>query len=223
MLRKTEYATDPELISLALTQLPTEDFKFTINEQTGDFFYDPWKIKSEFVDSVWGKLISTLPFNVGEARIIILKHGVCYQSHGDIDDRYHLNLCGQYSYIINLQSEEMFELHTDNTWYEMNAGPRHTAANFGNSDRVQLVVRKLLSRNELSNPVSIKMSYIGTNKYGVRFTFDDVISPWLNTANKDQIITDFSFQHNDVRFKIEDNKLNELLNILPKDFKVDIL
>jgi hypothetical protein len=134
-----------------------------------------------------------------------------------------LNICGQYSYLINLETETMYPLSTDGIWYEMDAGPRHSAANFGNQDRIQLVVRKLLSKNNLKEPVGIKMHHTGTNKYGVRFAFDDILSPWLNRANKLGLISDFSYAHNDVRFKIEHSQLDNLTNLLPVDFKVEVI
>lgn len=223
MLSKLDYKVSQELLQEAAISLPSEDFRYTINEPTGNFFYDYWSIKKEFRGTVWQKILDTLPFAIGEARIIILKNGSCYQSHGDIDDRYHLNICGQYCYIINLETETLHPLSTDGFWYEMDAGLRHSAANFGNQNRIQLVVRKLLNQNELKNAVSIKMYYAGLDKQGVRFTFDDILSPWLNRANKLGLITDFSYDHNDVRFKLEKTKVNELENMLPKNFKIEVL
>jgi len=223
MLTKLNYTVSRELIQEALSNIPSDDFRLSINEPTGSFFYDPWEVKQEFKDTVWDRLLSTLPFAVGEARIIILKYGTCYQSHGDIDDRYHLNLSSHYAYLINLETETMYPLSADGNWYEMNAGSRHSAANFGYTNRIQFVVRKLLTRNNLSNPVSIKMSYVGSDKDSVRFIFDDTISPWLNKANKQQIITDFNFAHNDVRFKIEKENLTDIEKILPTDFRIELL
>lgn len=223
MLTKTTYTVDFNLLDKAVSLSKDVEFKETLNAPTGNFFYEPWTIKNEYKGTVWETILNTLPNGIGEARVIVLKQGTCYQSHGDIDDRYHINLKGEYSYIINLDTTKMFELIKDGYWYEMNAGPRHSAANFGNTDRIQLVVRKLLQKNTLKDPVKIKMFYSGTNKYGVRFAFDDVISPWLNTANKQNYITDFRFDHNDVRFDIERTMLNELIDLLPKDFKIEQL
>jgi hypothetical protein len=223
MLTKLNYTVSVDLLQEAANSLPSEDFKSAINSPTGSFFYDPWVIKPEFKDTVWSKILSTLPFEVGEARIIVLSYGNCYQSHGDIDDRYHLNISGQYSYLMNLETETMYPLSADGVWYEMSAGSRHSAANFGYIKRIQFVVRKLLTRNTLTQPISIKVLYVGTDKDKVRFTFDDVISPWLNKANKKGVITDFNFAHNDVKFKIDEDNLKELENILPKDFEIEIL
>lgn len=220
MLSKTSYNVNNHLMEKALEFTKNFNFKETINQPTGNFFYDPWEIKETYRNTPLDDILKTLPFNIGEARVIVLKQGSCYQSHGDIDDRYHINFSGEYSYIINLETTKMYELIKDGYWYEMNAGSRHSAANFGNTERIQLVVRKLLQNNILKNPIKIRMSYVGSNKYGVRFTFDDIVSPWLNTANKQQYINDFSFEHNDVRFSIEKSKLDELIKILPKDFQV---
>lgn len=223
MLTKLNYTVPFEMIQEASMSTRSDEFRSSINEPTGDFFYDPWKIKSEFKGTIWEKILLTLPLEIGEARIIVLGHGVCYQSHGDIDDRYHLNITGQYSYLINLETNTMYPLFTDGVWYEMDAGPRHSAANFGYINRVQLVVRKLLNKNKLINPVNIKMFYAGKDKDSVRFTFDDAISPWLNNANKRGVITDFVANHSDVQFKIEQTEIQELEKILPIDFKIEII
>ncbi len=90
MLTKLNYTVSADLLQEAANSLPSEDFKSSINSPTGSFFYDPWVIKPEFENTVWNKILSTLPFEVGEARIIVLSYGDCYQSHGDIDDRYHV-------------------------------------------------------------------------------------------------------------------------------------
>lgn len=223
MFNSTNYKVSQSLLIKAMKSLPSSNKKSTINQPTGNFFYDPWIIKQEYKDTVWNEILESLPLSLGEARIIILKHGTCYQSHGDIDDRYHLNITGQYSYIINLEEETMFPQINDGTWYEMDAGPRHTAANFGNNDRVQLVVRKLLNRNSLDLPVTVKLSTLGNSQDGIRFMFDDILSPWLNRANKLKVITDFDHIDNHVIFKIEKDKLSEFKNLLPKNFNIELL
>jgi hypothetical protein len=98
-----------------------------------------------------------LPFDKGEARIIILKPGTSYYCHADADDRWHLNLQSEFGFICDIDQSVMHKLSTDGNWYDMDAGRRHTAANFGHIDRIQLVVRQLLDRNVLVNPVDIKI------------------------------------------------------------------
>lgn len=223
MLTKLHYTVPLDLLKEASTVLPA-DGKHTINEPTGNFFYDPWQIKQEYKGTVWQKILDSLPFPVGEARIITLKYGTCYQSHSDIDDRFHINIASHYAYHVNLESNKLYPLDTDGCWYEFNAGIRHSSVNFGYTDRVQLVVRKLLGRNLLKDSVSIKLFYSGNDQDSVRFVFDDIISPWLNVANRVGMISNFSFNSlQQVEFNIERNAIPILQAILPEHFEIALL
>jgi hypothetical protein len=124
-------------------------------------------------------------------------------------------LSGDEAYLIDLQSQEMFKLDTDGIWYEMDAGRLHTAISVGSEYRVQLVVRKLLKRNTLNNPVEVTINSRGHNS---RFKFDNIISPWLNRANKRGIITNFVHDGASVYFDIENSCINELEEIIPQEF-----
>lgn len=223
MLTKLKYTVPLELLEEANSNLPVDNFKVSINEPTGDFFYDPWIVKPEFKNTVWGRIMQTLPIEVGEARIINLTYGTCYQSHGDIDDRYHLNINSHYAYLVNLEAEKMYPLSTDGVWYEMDAGPRHSAVNFGYTKRTQLVVRKLLDKNSLTDPVHIKIFYAGSKPESARFVFDDVLSPWLNRANKKKVITSFEHNQTHAKLKIEKTSLTELQSLLPVGFQIEEL
>ena len=118
-----------------------------LNQPTGHWLYDPYEVKKEWRDTEFGKLLSVLPFEIGEARLMRLSAGACYCAHADIDDRYHLNITGDNSILINLENYEIFKMFKDGIWYEMDAGIIHSAVNFGQEDRYQLVVRKLLKKN----------------------------------------------------------------------------
>ena len=195
--------------------------KAEINQPTGDFFYDPWVIKKEFQNTVFEHLINSLPYMIGEARFIVLKPGSCYHSHADIDDRYHLTIQGQYSYLVDLENNIMFPTNTDGQWYEMDAGIRHTATNFGSINRIQLVVRKLLKQNQLNNPTSVKVNYIGSAVEKFRFIFDDKVSPWLNRACKNNMISNFKTDQKQIWFDIEQKELINLKCILGTDFNIE--
>ena len=55
MLSKTNYTVDVSIFQEACNQLPHRDMKTTINQPTGNFFYDEWELKEEFkveVDTV---------------------------------------------------------------------------------------------------------------------------------------------------------------------------
>ena len=221
MLTKLNYTVPTDLLQEAINSLPSDDFRHTINEPTGNFFYDPWTVKKEFADTIWSELLSSLPIPVGEARVIILKPGTCYQSHADIDDRYHLNLSSHYAYLVDLDSEQMYQLKNNGAWYLMDAGCLHSATNFGVHNRVQLVVRKLLTKNILTNPVTVKLYCDTLSEDRSRFLFDESVSPWLNQANKNGLISSFTPTKKDVTLVIEQGSIDSLTKILPKEFKIE--
>lgn len=220
MLTTTNITVNNQLILRALNNIPVDTFRFTINEPTGDFFYDPWTLSNEYVDTPWGELYNSLDMNdKGEARIIKLNGGECYISHADIDDRYHLNLTGEKCYLINLNDESMHPLHSDGTWYSMNAGARHSACNFGNKIRYQIVVRKLLNKNILTDPMPVTL-LTNMDKDDARYLFDNTLSSPLNHANKQGLISDFKLLSNGVSFNLEKIMYKQMLALLPKEFQL---
>lgn len=221
MLTPTHYTVNTELIQIACDQLPKGEMKTVINEPTGNFFYDPWVLKDEYRGTVWETLYNSLPTIKGEARVIILEPGQAYQCHADIDDRYHLNIASNKSYLIDLENNQMHCLKQDGIWYDMDAGQLHTAANFGKTDRVQLVVRKLLKKSNLNDPVTVTVKPTSAELYHARYLFDYHLSPWLNIANKNSYITDFEYYLTHVTFKIEKDRLDILKNHLPEGFVVE--
>jgi hypothetical protein len=220
MLTPTNYTVDVNLFQEACNSLPKEGMKTTINQPTGNFFYDSWELKDEYKGTVWETIYNSLPISKGEARIIILDPAKCYQVHADIDDRYHLNIHGENCYLMDLIQEQMHPLKQDGIWYNMDAGLLHTATNFGRYARVQLVVRQLLKNNKLVDPVDILLSTTISNTNSARFLFDNTLSPWFNEANKAGFLNNFSHTPSSIKFNIERSKLNSLKDILPKEFKI---
>jgi len=220
MLIPTNYTVDTSLFQEACNHLPRGAMKTAINQPTGDFFYDPWVLKDEYKGTVWETIYNSLPASKGEARIIILDPGHCYQIHADIDDRYHLNILGDNSYLIDLVRETMHPLSQDGIWYDMDASFLHTATNFGRRARVQLVVRKLLKNNKLKNPVEVALATSMDNHNHARFLFDNTLSPWFNEANKAGFINSFVQGQVAIKFNIEKDKLDSLKNMLPDEFKI---
>lgn len=223
MLTKLQYTVSRELLQQASSLVSSSDFKTTINEPTGRFFYDPWTIRAEYKNTVWEEILKTIPGEIGEARIINLEPAACYQTHSDIDDRYHLNISGEECYLIDFNNGNLHKLSTDGCWYSMDAGRLHSAGNFGRWFRVQLVVRQLLKEFKLVDPVAVRLTSSGLSKDDTRFLFDQTVSGWLNRANKKQLISDFKFNHGSVEFNIERNYIDELQNILIKEFNLEIL
>lgn len=216
MLELTHYTISEELLQAAVKSLPKIDTRLALNKPTDDFFHSPWKIKQEFVGTIWEDILKSLDCDKGEARLIKLAPGEAYPSHADIDDRWHLTIKGNHSYLIDLETDTMYPTEPTGQWYTMNAGLRHTAANFGSEDRVQLVVRRLLPTNVLKDPIEV---FITLKDVVVdrRFIFDDVISPWLNTAFKRGIVSKFNGQDLIASLTIEVDCLEELEE-LTKDY-----
>lgn len=218
MITNTLHKVDIELIQQALNEIPTD---LVLNEPTGNFFYDPWNIKSIFVDTVWEQLLNSLNVSsIGQARILILEPGEVYQAHSDIDDRWHLNLLGEQSYLVNLDTQTMCKLQQDGSWYYMNTGYIHTACNFGPIPRIQLVVRKLLTHGLIKNPINVVIDPIETNSKTMfnsdksyRYNFDKIFSPWLNHANRKNILDNFKFENLTVSFTTELEQLEHLNSI----------
>jgi ribosomal protein S25 len=229
MINKTSFTTTIELIQKAMNTLPQELFdqsegRIAINKPTGNFFYSPWEIKEEFKNTVWEELYNSLDVSdKGEARIIRLNAGESYISHADIDDRYHLNLSGINCFLIDLDNRVLHELDTDGIWYNMNAGRIHTAANFGNRIRLQLVVRKLLNKVELKNSCPVKIT-VNDPPYNLRYLFDHSFSIVLNRLNKQGCMNKFKkISETEIYFEIEQTHLpqvNKLVDTCGFDVRI---
>lgn len=189
--------------------------KNSLNFPTGRFFYDPWIILDEYKGTIIEEILSYFPNDIGEARIIILKPGTNYYSHADIDDRYHLNLKGEQSFLIDLENQIMHPTISDSKIWEMDAGLVHTAANFGSQDRLQLVVRKLLKENKFDNSLKIKIC-CKNPPYNYRYLYDMHISPYLNRAVKDSKLNNFSNNGYEINFDFHEKFLDELIKVIIK-------
>jgi hypothetical protein len=221
MIRKTPYSIFKKLLTDSLSSIPAIDYRLSINQPTGDFFYDRWEIKPEFKDTVWEEILNTLPFDKGEARLIKLVPGGCYMSHADIDDRWHLSLTGNQSFLIDLDDQVMHRLDIDGYWYDMNAGKTHTAANFGDIDRVQLVVRHLLTNSNITGVKKVTIA-LDTAQHDYRYQFDKFISPWLNGGCKQGFVNNFSVDQNIVTFDLHEQFVQELVRISQDKFNITI-
>ena len=214
MLERTDYNVKIPKITGVF-----DDMKNSINHPTGNFFYDSWEVKPEYKGTIWDKLLKTLPKDHGEARVIVMQPGTTYMSHSDIDNRWHLNLQGQQSYLIDLQNREMHLLEQDGYWYYMDAGRIHSATNYGSIPRIQLVVRELLNSSNAADLIQVTIKPAST-QHDYRYKFDNTVSPWLNRANQNMNIRDFVVDGENVKFKTSVNALSDLK--LTKDFKIAV-
>jgi len=216
MIVKTKCSIDPYLIQTAIKSFETNNFKTSLNCPTGSFFYDPWVIKEEFKGTVWETILNSLQVDaIGEARIIKLDIERCYTAHADIDDRWHLALGQGLNFLVDLENQT-FHTTTMGVWYSMDAGRLHSAVNFSDFSRYQLVVRQLLIDANIDNSVNVEIHVLGDHG---RYNFDQVISPWLNSANKDYCLNSFNVQDNIVKFNTTLSNAEHLSTIMPKEFK----
>lgn len=117
------------------------DKRIQLNETSGDLFSGIYTVKPEYANTPIGQLLSELG-DIGEARLLKLKSGDTYTAHTDPDDRIHLAiLTNQYSYLLDLSNEQMYNVPVDGHLYEMDTSRVHIAANFGGDDRVHLNIR----------------------------------------------------------------------------------
>lgn len=217
MINITMWQCPKELIKQALEEHPIRDEVVTLNKPTGSFFYDGWEIKEEFSNTHWAKVLETLPYTIGEARIIKLKPGESYMAHADIDNRWHLNLTGEQSYLINLDDQKMHKQSTDGHWRYMFADKIHTASNFGNVDRLQLVVREPLKHSTFNNLVQVTV-VPAYEQFDYRYQFDKLISPWLNLRNQECALDDFTFTNTSASFKVASHLLDDFKKLLTDKF-----
>lgn len=220
MIQPTIHTIPSNLLNTAINSLPEVDFKLSLNEPTGDFFYDKWKIKKEFKGTVWEEILNSLPENKGEARIISLDIKTCYTMHSDIDDRWHLVLSEGESYLVDLDNKQMHQPSLG-VWHYMDAGRLHSAVNFSDSKRYQLVVRKPLNKNVLSNPINVTLSFENLPS-NYRYVIDQFISPKLNYWNKHQQMCNFKqTTNNSLSFMLEKDVLHDLEDAVSNiNFKV---
>jgi hypothetical protein len=221
MILETKFFVPSDLLEQGLKEIPKINFKLSLNCPTGKFFYDPWEIRPEFKDTVWEKILLTLPKEIGEARLIKLKSGECYFGHGDIDDRYHLSLTGKKSYLVDLDNDKLYSLKNNGLWYTMDAGLRHSAVNFGDISRIQLVVRQLLPRSLIENITNVSI-ILNTSKKNYRYEFDNLLSPFLNQGCKNRFIDNFDVCENIVKFDIDSNFLENLYSVSNNLFDIKI-
>lgn len=200
----------------------TDKSTFALNYPSGDFFYDRWNIKEEFLGTVFENILKVFS-DLGETRIIALPPGKCYRSHADIDDRYHLTVCSEKSYLTDLKNDIMYKTDVNGQWYLMDTGRPHSAVNFGSVNRIQIVARKLLTRNNLEKKKYVTLMPSGDgNQEKLRYIFDKNISTWLNLANKEKIIDKVSTTKNltEISFFIDSNYFTDLIKILPREIKI---
>lgn len=220
MISKQPWQCPAGLIEQALKEYPVSDKITVLNTSTGDFFYDNWKIKELYKGTAWQQVLDTLPYTIGQARVIKLEPGESYMAHADIDNRWHLNLTGEQAYLVDLDVKLMYECVRDNHWAYMDASRTHAATNYGSIPRLQLVVREPLRRSrepiDLIS-VGIEAAY---EQHDFRYKFDKVFSPFLNRANQQYKLADFAHSEHSLSFQLEKELIDQFKTFVTSEFKV---
>lgn len=152
-----------------------------LNETSGGLFNGPYTIKAEYKNTPLGNVLESMG-NIGEARLLKLTPEESYMAHSDPDDRWHLSIItNPYSYVMNLETNEMFHIPADGHLYLMDTGPVHVATNFGSRDRIHLNVRVLLPDVD-NNPVRF---IVHGGDFDWKHVIQVSISRWLNRAIKE--------------------------------------
>ena len=211
MLQKLDTKTDSKILFDLVKHLP--EGKNVLNQPTGNFFYDAWEVLPEYKGTAIENLLKQLPDH-GEARVIVMKPGESYSAHADIDDRYHITLDAEQSFLHDIENEMMYATKPDNTVYLMNAGLLHSASNYGYKNRYQLVIRKRLKNNkEIYDPRQVLMS-VKNPAYNMRYLFDSSFSRMLNRFVKEGKVNNFArINETTVKFLCENDSINEILRM----------
>jgi hypothetical protein len=219
MITKQRWFCPEGIIEQALKECPITE-STVLNEPRGNFFYDSWQIKDVYKDTLWKQVLDTLSYTIGQARIIKLEPGESYMAHADIDNRWHLNLTGEQSYLIDLDNKVMHECVRDTWWTYMDASRIHAATNYGSIPRLQLVVREpLFKSRQPVDLVAISMEP-AYKQHDFRYKFDKIFSPFLNRANQKYKLADFAHEEFTLSFKLEKELLDEFKQLITPEFKV---
>ena len=187
--------------------LPTG--KNVLTKPRGDFFYDPHILDEQYKGTEIEKVLDLIPMH-GEARVIVMEPGQSYSAHADVDDRWHLTLDADESYLVDLKNEKMYKSIADGTLYLMDSGRLHTASNYGYKPRYQLVIRKRLKGRILDNPVYFNLTLIDP-PYNARYLFDKSFSILLNRLEKEEQITNFKkISDKEIEFVIENEQITKI-------------
>lgn len=133
-----------EQIKQQVSKLSYFDKSLLLNDCQGKFLNGPYRLKDEFRNTPLGHVIENIE-NPGEARLLRLKPGETYTAHTDPDDRYHISIfTNEYSFIIDLDNKNMYDLPADGKLWKMDTSIPHVASNFGGRDRIHLVIRETM-------------------------------------------------------------------------------
>lgn len=180
MLLKTDYKFPIQPILNQFETIPYFDSRLTLNETDGNLLTGKYRIKSEYVSTPLGDVLEALG-DIGEARLLKLKSEEVYTAHCDPDDRYDLVITtNPHCYLIDIEKNIMHHLLPTGEVWKLDTSIRHTAANFGSTERVYLNVRERLPQFNLPG---VKLSFSGGTFDWKQVLYEDIMK-YLNLKIK---------------------------------------
>jgi hypothetical protein len=217
-LKDLKHAIDVSALVECLSDVEWNDAnRANLNHPTGHWLYDPYEINEEWRGTPFEELLLELEqYSIGEARLIKLDPGTCYCSHADIDDRVHLNLLSNSQcYLIDLSSSKMHKLEADGKLYHMDGGRIHTAANFGSSERVQLVARIRLTDYEIADFKRVELVFTD-RPYDLRYNIDNSVSVLMSRLIKEKNMKFIEYAADRIIVEVNDTALDRIAQELSK-------
>jgi hypothetical protein len=189
-------------------------------DETRNKYYEPAVLLDSFKGTAVETVLNTIPDAISLLAVIIQDPGDSYPIHTDIQDRYHLNIKSKHSYFLDFEKNRLIPIETDSKLYIMDTGIYHSATNYGNERRIQLGATKMLTPKTLKNPQDIVIEFLGNEKEQ-NFYFNYYIIPWMNRADKRNIVDRYVRpKNNKMFFTVEKDFLNEVENICNQYFKL---
>lgn len=147
MISKTSLIFPIQPIIDQFEKIPYFDSRLTLNETDGNLLTGKYKVKDEYIGTPLGNLLKEIGKikDIGEARLLKLKGEEVYTAHCDPDDRYDLVITtNPFCYLIDIENNIMHHLRPTGEIWKLDTSVRHTAANFGTTERVYLNIRERL-------------------------------------------------------------------------------
>lgn len=220
LLKDTNIKFSNNIIQELLEMFENSNEKTIIcTDETRNKYYEPAVLLDSYKGTAIETVLNTIPETVSLLAIIIQDPGDSYPIHTDIQDRYHLNIKSKHSYFLDFEENKLMPIHTDGKLYVMDTGIYHSASNYGNERRIQLGAAKMLTPKNIKKPQPVMIEFLGEVTQQ-DYYFNYYIMPWLNKADKKNIIDNYNRpKNNKMFFTIEKEFIKEIDNICTKYFK----
>lgn len=210
MIIKTDKYFDIKPIINQVQDLYMTTRSLILNETNGNILSGRYTVKPEFMGTPLGNLLDSLG-DIGEARLLRLDSQETYTAHTDPDDRYHLNIISnEHSYLIDLETKQMYSLPVDGYLYYMDTSIVHTAVNFGSTERIHLNIRVRMPQ---CNSTAYHIEFIGGDfDWKYKLYYD--LMKLFNNGVKDKSITGLDkINDREIRINCTNTVLEEIKNI----------